>query len=123
MNNHGDGTQSYHGMKAKTIRMILRKKVNAWLDSIEDEELRKACQREAIVTGGSIASMLLGEEVNDFDIYFRTKETVKRVADYYVAKFQESKICWCPWRRPARRLSIFRGATGPRSRGLSQRCI
>lgn len=80
-----------HGLKAKTIKSILRNKVNAWLDSIEDEDLRKTCCNEAIVTGGSIASMLLGEGVNDFDIYFRTKDTVRRVADYYVAKFLAAK--------------------------------
>lgn len=87
MENHGDK----HGLKSKTIKSILRNKVNAWLDSIEDEALREKCQREAIVTGGSIASMLLGEEVNDFDIYFRTKETVKAVADYYVKQFLENR--------------------------------
>lgn len=87
MENHGDK----HGLKSKTIKSVLRNKVNAWLATIEDEDLRKACAKEAIVTGGSIASMLLGEEVNDFDIYFRTKDTVRRVADYYVKKFQEQR--------------------------------
>ena len=87
MNNHGDK----HGMKSKTIKSVLRNKVNAWLDTIKDEGLRDVCRKEAIVTGGSIASMLLGEEVNDFAIYFRTKSTVKAVADYYVAEFLEAK--------------------------------
>jgi len=85
MNNHD---KTAHGLKSKTIKSVIRNKVNQWLDSIEDEELRKACRKEAIVTGGSIASMLLGEPVNDFDVYFRTKKTVKAVADYYVAKFE-----------------------------------
>lgn len=80
-----------HGMKAKTVKSILRKKINEWADSIQDEELRNLCKKEAIVTGGSIASMLMGEKVNDFDIYFRTKETVRRVADYYVAQFEKSR--------------------------------
>jgi len=87
MENHGDK----HGLKSKTIKSVLRNKVNAWLETIEDEDLRKTCAKEAIVTGGSIASMLLGEDVNDFDIYFRTKGTVRRVADYYVKKFQEQR--------------------------------
>lgn len=80
-----------NGFKRKTIKTVLRNKVNAWLESIKDEDLRKACQKEAIVTGGAIASMLLGEEVNDFDIYLRTKETVRRVADYYVKEFLAAK--------------------------------
>lgn len=87
MENHGDK----HGLKSKTIKSVLRNKVDAWLETIEDEDLRKACSKEAIVTGGSIASMLLGEDVNDFDIYFRTKGTVRKVADYYVKKFQEQR--------------------------------
>lgn len=80
-----------HGLKAKTIKSILRNKVNAWLESIKDEGLRSLCRKEAIVTGGSIASMLLGEEVNDFDIYFRTKSTVRAVADYYVKEFEAQR--------------------------------
>lgn len=84
MNNHDTPS---HGLKSKTIKSVIRNKVNEWLASIEDEELRKLCHKEAIVTGGCIASMLLGEEVNDFDIYFRTKDTVAKVAAYYVKKF------------------------------------
>lgn len=87
MENHGDK----HGLKSKTIKSILRNKIAAWIDTIEDEDLRDRCRREAIVTGGSIASMLLGEDVNDFDVYFRTKETVRKVADYYVAQFQAQR--------------------------------
>jgi hypothetical protein len=74
-------------MKAKTIKLSLRRKINEWLSSIDDENVRKAAQRDAIVTGGSIASMLLGEEVNDYDVYFRSKDTVKAVAEYYIRQF------------------------------------
>jgi hypothetical protein len=87
MDNHGDK----HGLKSKTIKSVLRRKIDAWLETIDDEILRETCRKEAIVTGGCIASMLLGEEVNDFDIYFRTKATVKKVADYYLLKFNENK--------------------------------
>lgn len=90
MNNH-DSNNAARGLKSKTIKSILRNKVNAWLDTIKDDDLRDACRKEAIVTGGCIASMLLGEQVNDFDIYFRTKTTVKRLAEYYVEKFNDAK--------------------------------
>lgn len=90
MNNH-DTDNHARGLKAKTIKSIIRRKLDAWLETIEDEGLRETCRREAVVTGGSIASMLLGEQVNDFDVYFRTKTTVKAVADYYVAQFCERK--------------------------------
>lgn len=75
------------GLKAKTIKSVLRKKLDAWLETIDDEELRSLCARDAIVTGGCIASMLLGERVNDFDIYFRNADTTKAVACYYVRQF------------------------------------
>lgn len=89
MNNHD--TPETHGLKAKTIKSIMRRKLDAWLETIADEALRDACRREAVVTGGSIASMLLGQPVNDFDVYFRTKATVKMVADYYVKDFLARK--------------------------------
>lgn len=75
-------------MKAKTIKAVIRKKIDEWLATIEDEDVRKAAEKDVIVTGGCIASMLLKEKVNDFDIYFRTYETTWKVANYYVARFQ-----------------------------------
>lgn len=75
-------------MKAKTINIVLCRKFDAWLASIDDEAVRKAAAHNTIITGGCIASMLLGEKVNDFDIYFRDKATAAAVANYYVAKFK-----------------------------------
>ena len=57
--------QSKHGMKAKTIKSIIHNKIEHWLESIEDVSLRNRVKDKVIVTGGAIASMLLGEEVND----------------------------------------------------------
>lgn len=74
-------------MKAKTIRAVLRKKIDEWIATIESEDLRKAVKRDTIVTGGAIASMLLQEDVNDYDVYFRTHATAKAVANYYVRRF------------------------------------
>ena len=75
------------GMKAKTIKAVIAKKMKQWWDSIEDESVRKLAEKNTIVTGGCIASMLLKEKVNDFDVYFRTKEATEAVAQYYVDKF------------------------------------
>ncbi len=77
------------GYKSKTIKAILTKKIDKWLATVEDEGLRELLKRDVIVTGGSIASMLQGEEVNDFDIYFRSYETTAKVAQYYTRKFVE----------------------------------
>lgn len=80
-----------YGMKRKSIKKRLDAKLKSWLDSITDEDVKKLAQRDTIVTGGSIASMLLGEKVNDFDVYFKTKETVIAVANYYVKQFNAAK--------------------------------
>lgn len=74
-------------MKAKTIKKVIRSKVDQWLASIEDEAVRDIAAKNTIVTGGAIASMLLREQVNDFDLYFRTHEATKAVAEYYVKRF------------------------------------
>lgn len=76
-------------MKAKTINAVISKKMNDWLDSIEDKKIAKAIKSDIIVTGGSITSMLLNEPVNDFDIYFKTKKSLKLISEYYVKKFNE----------------------------------
>jgi hypothetical protein len=75
-------------MKAKTIKSALRAKINDWLASIDDEATRDLLAKNTIVTGGSIVSMLTGERVNDYDIYFRTHEAALAAANYYVAKFK-----------------------------------
>lgn len=75
-------------MKAKTIKLTLRKKVDDWLASIEDEGVRKIAADNTIITGGAIASMLLKEQVNDYDVYFRTHDAAKIVAQYYMGQFK-----------------------------------
>lgn len=78
-------------MKAKTIKAVIAKKINDWLQSIEDEAVRELASNNTIVTGGAIASMLLKERVNDFDLYFRNAETVYAVANYYIKRFEIKK--------------------------------
>lgn len=83
-------TQEIHyGRKRSGIKKEIQAKLNDWFETIDNEELRKQVEKNTIVTGGAIASMLLGEKVNDFDIYFRDKATTVAVAEYYVAKFNE----------------------------------
>ncbi len=78
-------------MKRKTIRQACRKKIDQWIASIQDESLRELLKKNVIVTGGAIASMLLNEQVNDYDVYFRTKECALAAANYYVSRFQPQK--------------------------------
>jgi len=79
------------GFKAKTIKSVIRKKIDQWLETIEDIPLRERVAKNTIVTGGSITSMLLGEDVNDFDLYMRDHDTTLRLANYYVEKFISRK--------------------------------
>lgn len=83
-------TDIHYGRKRRGIIMELNKKVDDWLESIEDEGLREVARKNTIVTGGAIASMLLGERVNDYDIYFKTSSAAQQVAEYYVAKFNKA---------------------------------
>lgn len=78
------------GMKAATIKLVLNKKIADWLNTIEDEAVRTLAEKNTIVSGGAIASMLAEEKVNDYDIYFRNKETAEAIARYYVDKFNAS---------------------------------
>lgn len=78
-------------MKAKTIKSILKNVHSNFVNSIEDQEVKKLVQKNSIITGGSIVSMLLNEDVNDFDYYFTNKETATKVAEYYVNRFNKEK--------------------------------
>jgi len=71
----------------RTIRGILKQKIGEWLDSIDDEQLRNDISGKVLVTGGSIVSMLLGEKVNDYDVYLKDKDSVVRLANYYLKQF------------------------------------
>ncbi len=76
------------GFRTKTIKKVIDDKINDWLMSIEDKNVLALAQKGTIVTGGSIASMLLGEKVNDFDLYFKDHATALAVAKYYVERFK-----------------------------------
>lgn len=78
------------GFKTKTIRKVIRGKLDAWIKTVEDIDVQTLIRRDAIVTGGSIASMLLGENVKDYDVYFKTNETAIAVANYYLKIFSDS---------------------------------
>ena len=78
-------------MQSKTIKSILSKKLNDWSKSIKDENLRSLVEKNSIITGGAITSMLLQEKVKDFDVYFKDKETTKKIAEYYVDLFNKNK--------------------------------
>ena len=76
-----------YGLKVKSIKRELRRRLEDWVATIADPALQRLVKRDTIVTGGSIASMLMGDRINDVDVYFRNKATVVAVAKYYVEQF------------------------------------
>ena len=80
-------------MQIKTIEKVILNKMNEWLETITDEDLRKETKDNLLVSGGSIASMLMGADVNDYDVYIKDIDVLKKLADYYVKPF-ESESVW-----------------------------
>lgn len=76
-------------MLARTIKKILNKKHSEFVNSIKDEEVRELVRKNSFITGGAIVSMLLDEEVNDYDYYFKDKETAFKVLEYYVKEYNK----------------------------------
>ena len=70
-------------MRQSNIAKKLEQVINDWADSIKDKAVSKLVRKDAIITGGSIASLFLGEDVNDYDIYLASMKAVKAVANYY----------------------------------------
>jgi hypothetical protein len=77
-------------MNSKNIKKALNGKIENWLETIEDKDLEKTLRENIIITGGALVSMLNGEDVNDYDVYFRTKEACKKVAEYYADIFNKT---------------------------------
>jgi len=76
-------------MNAKNIKKVLRYKIENWLETIDDERIKKSIIKNAMITGGAIVSLLLNEKVNDFDVYFKTLESCQDVAMYYVTRWNK----------------------------------
>ena len=75
-------------MKRRTINAVISKKFDEWLETITDESVKSLVKDNTIATGGCIVSMLLNEKPNDFDFYFRNRETALAVASHYVDRFK-----------------------------------
>lgn len=93
-------------MKAKTIKKILAHKVESLASFVEEfttpmevrpgsrphydyEKLPDLIRQNTIVTGGCITSMLLKENPNDYDFYFRTREAAMAVTKFFMWLFQQ----------------------------------
>lgn len=79
-------------MQIKTIQKTIANKMNEWLETIKDESLRKKVKSNLLVSGGSITSMFLNEKINDFDIYIKDMDVLKKLTEYYSRGFQDIEI-------------------------------
>lgn len=77
-------------MNIKNINAVITKKYNKFLESIECPILKKSLQEGSIITGGAIVSLLNSEAPKDYDVYFKDKETVIQVANYFTRRFNET---------------------------------
>lgn len=69
-------------MNNDNIKRSLRLKVLSWADLLSSE-LREIILQKAFVSGGAIASILLQEKINDYDIYFKDIESAEKLLQYY----------------------------------------
>ncbi len=79
-------------MQIKTIQNNLTKKLNEWLSTIKDGELAKDVKNNLLVSGGSITSMLLNEQVDDYDIYLMDIDVCKKLTEYYIKPYEDIKL-------------------------------
>ena len=71
-------------MKARQIDKVILEKVLALAEA--HPPIKQRLLKNSIVTGGCIASMLLKEKVNDFDIYFDSLPALLDVMEYFGSK-------------------------------------
>lgn len=76
-------------MNRKHIANRLRRVFKDFVTSIDDKEVQKLVRKNTIIMGGAIPSLIMNDTPNDYDMYFRNKETVLAVARYYVNKFND----------------------------------
>lgn len=77
-------------MNSKNIAKSLKAKLEDWCKNIEDKEIVKIIKENAIITGGSIVSLLNGEKPNDYDVYFKDKDAVLKIAKYYAEQWNKT---------------------------------
>lgn len=83
--------------KKEFIKQTINQKITQWIFSIKDTELQKNISENCIVTGGAIASLILDQMPNDWDVYFTNEQTRDRVRDYYQDRwdrYSEGELKW-----------------------------
>ena len=79
-------------MQTKTIQKNIENKMNEWLETIADKNLRKDIGANLLVSGGCIASMFLGEDIKDYDVYLQKQDVLAELARYYTKDIINIKV-------------------------------
>lgn len=80
-------------MNSKNIKKSLKKKIDNWISSVDDENVKRLIEENVIITGGAIVSLLNNETPHDYDVYFKTKKGLLEVAKYYAKKWNQLHGC------------------------------
>ncbi len=75
-----------HGMHTGRIIKTLQEVYREFTTSIDNPEIRTLIYNNTIIAGGSIASMLMGERVRDYDFYFTDPEIAVKVLNYFIER-------------------------------------
>ncbi len=89
---YGNNLKSQITMQVKSIKKIIASKLEEWLESIEDESLRKKVRKNILLSGGSITSLLQQQEVNDYDIYLKDMDVLLELTKYYTKDIPNVEI-------------------------------
>lgn len=77
-------------MNGKNIKKHLNSKLNDWLSSIDDENIKSILKENVIITGGAIVSLLTGEAriITKF-IMFELKEDKELEEKIFISMFSD----------------------------------
>lgn len=75
-------------MQKKTVKKIVEAKMNDWLSTITDVNLRDRVKNNLLVSGGSIASLFQDIKVNDYDVYIQDRTVLKDLVIYYTKPYK-----------------------------------
>lgn len=70
-------------MQKKTINKIIESKMDSWLKSLP-EALAAEVKPNILISGGCVASLFLKEPVNDYDIYIKDIDVLRKLARHYL---------------------------------------
>ncbi len=79
-------------MQIKSINHNIKDKMLLWLNSITDEKLRSEVKNNLLVSGGCITSLLLKEDVKDYDVYIKDMDVLFDLAMYYTHSYDKIRV-------------------------------